>query len=110
MKRWIICIVTILLLAAAVFSRNAIEPGRFTGTWYLADTGETFDFREGIIQKKGGDSLDGAYAFSQDTITLFVTGQEEVRTLYWIADADGDILSADPMGTQAVFCRNPASK
>lgn len=108
MKRRIICVVIIFILTAVMLSRNAIVPGRFTGTWYLSGNRDAYEFREGIIQKSGSNSLDGAYAFTRDTITLFVTGQGEVRTLYWISGAQGDILSADPKGTQAVFFRNPS--
>lgn len=107
MKRCIICILIFFLLSAATLSRNARIPSRFTGTWYAAGTAEAYHFREGIIQKDNDDIPDGAYAFTRDTITLFVTGQGNVRTLYWVAQAEGDILSADPKGEQAMFCRNP---
>lgn len=107
MKRCIICIVTVLVLLALLLSRDAIVPSRFTGNWYLSGSEDVYDFREGIIQKNQEDFPEGAYAFTRDTITLFVTGQGDVRTLYWVAQPEGDILSADPKGKEPVFYRNP---
>ena len=107
MKRCIICFLIFLLLSAAILSRNAMTPGRFTGIWYAAGTGKPYDFREGIIRKDEDDIPDGAYAFTRDTITLFVTGQGDIRTLYWVSKSWGDVLSTDPKGEQAMFCRNP---
>lgn len=113
MKRPVLWISLFCLLLAAGLNRIAVDPGHFTGIWY-AEGGEVFCFREGIIRRLQPESegiLEGAYSFTSGSITLFVTGHEElgsVTTLYRIPGKDGDVLctTSDGRGT-VCFSRNP---
>ena len=68
MKRFalLLLIPAILLL---LLGRDALMPGRFTGAWYEAGTGEEYWFEEGIIRKD--ELFRGAYSFTRSSITLF---------------------------------------
>lgn len=105
MKRHVIWILLICLLPALVLSRSAINPGDYTGTWYGPDG--TYLFREGIIRRQGSESvMDGAYAFTAHSITLFVTdtdGLDTVITLHRISGKNGDVLCQTPDGLGTVY-------
>ena len=93
MKRFLPLLLIVTILTGLLLSREARVPGRFTGTWYEAGTGEAYLFEEGIIRKD--DRFRGAYSFTRDTVTLFVSGVEELETvqkLRWKAGKEGDIL------------------
>ena len=98
MKRFALVLSTLIILTAALLSRSALDPGRFTGTWYDAQTGEGYLFREGIIQKPEEEVLRGAYSFTRSSITLFLTereGLDTVQTLRWQSGKDGEVLCTE---------------
>lgn len=98
----------LIFLMAATLCRTAIQPIRFTGTWQGTD-GRQYIFREGIIttvEAPAQSHFQGAYAFTQDSITLFVTDYEKmdtVKTLYWIHLKEGDILCDAPNGIGTIY-------
>lgn len=113
MKRPVIWILLFCLLLTLTMSRDALVPERFTGIWYSPDGTGTYQFREGIIRRlhpESSSSLDGAYSFTADSITLFVTDVEElqsVTTLYRVKGADCDLLCTAPNNAETVvFTRN----
>lgn len=110
MKRRIFLFVLIsIVLCCATLSRDAVCPDRFTGTWYAVGNGEAYCFREGLIFS-AQDSFAGAYAFTRDTVTLFMTepdGESEIRTLRWARQRGEDILRTDQ--NAILFCRSKES-
>ena len=108
MKRRTVVILFVLFLLAVGMSRNALIPSRFTGIWYASGSAEAYQFHEGIIRKtvEGHPVLDGAYGFTRDAITLFLTEDSSaVVTLHWARETGGDTLRTGPEGTVR-FCRN----
>ena len=89
----------LLLIPALLFlllGRDALIPGRFTGAWYEAGTGEEYWFEEGLVRKDA--CFRGAYSFTRSSITLFVSGAEEmetVQTLWWRSGKDGEVLCTE---------------
>ena len=95
MKRFalLLLIPAILLL---LLGRDALMPGRFTGAWYEAGTGEEYWFEEGIIRKD--ELFRGAYSFTRSSITLFVSDAEALETvqdLLWKNGKEGEVLCTE---------------
>ena len=95
MKRFALALLILIMLLTFFLSRDALSPDRFTGIWYDAGTGESYLFAEGIIQRTGEEDFRGAYAFTRDSITLFVTDMEkleQIQTLKWRFGKEGQTL------------------
>lgn len=94
MKRFALLLLTMMILLM-LFGREALVPGRFTGIWYEEQTGLAYRFEEGIIRETEKEDFRGAYSFTRDSVTLFVSGAEEldtVQTLRWRSGKEGGAL------------------
>lgn len=111
--------VLFVCLVASLF-RTAAAPENYTGAWYYAGNSALYEFEEGIIHCRdhgislpGEGSFSGAYSFAGDRIAVFVInedGPEEVRQLYLVHGADGDVLCENADGSGEVcFYRNPGA-
>ena len=109
MKRFVLLLSALCLLTIWGFQQKAMEPARFTGIWYNARENASYAFREGIIQRlqtEDPEQIYGAYTFTSDSITLFVTdmeGLQEVTTLYWVSRKDADVLCQTRDGSGIIY-------
>ena len=116
MKRYAIWIIPLICLLIFSFNCTALAPERFTGFWYSSTDAKLYHFQDGIIEQIlpcTTPYIDGAYCFTRNTITLYVTGIDDinnVKTLYWVSETDGDTLCADPKADTVYFSRTQKQK
>ena len=117
MKRWIALGIVLLIIAGGgvLLAQGAVDPADYTGSWYGAEDGQLYQFREGLITcsedpYEMGDGFCGAYVFCRDHILLFTMdpgGESILRELYPAGEPRGEFLSetADGAG-RIVFSRS----
>ena len=92
------------ILLLLFFCSNAIVPEHYIGTWSTSDRSHTYYFENGIIEQiypTETAQIDGAYIFSRNSITLFISdhdGLNTVQELYWEQYKDQSILCDKPYG------------
>lgn len=112
MKYHRLLIIAPLLLLGLLLNRNVVIADRYTGIWYTDE--RVYLFREGIIEQilpEETSQIDGAYIFTKNTITLFVTdleGLKTVKELHWQHDNGNVFLFENAAGIQTIyFYREP---
>lgn len=112
--------IAVLICVCAALSHEILDPTRYTGIWYQADTGSVYVFEEGLIRcaekellLADGTEFSGSYCFAKDKAALFVMndqGAGEVVELHLVHKSHGDVLFEHKDGKEIpLFFRNPDS-
>jgi len=107
--RRMLWIIFIFILLTIGLNQDAFIPDRFTGVWYSTECEKAFLFQNGIIEQiypTSTPNVDGAYCFTRNTITLYISDLDSLDTvseLYWSNRSGNDTLSGAPNRQARVY-------